>query len=118
MVTSRTKFRTAVAATTMAAALLGLGAGAANAADWPALKDGAYLYTGTDGSGDVTEVDLGDIGTCHTQAQSVRSIQVVNGSASVVLYSGAGCTGSSWASGTLAQSNLPVAELSYRVVAA
>ncbi|GGM22385.1 hypothetical protein GCM10010129_78340 [Streptomyces fumigatiscleroticus] len=118
MFTPQAKLRTAATAATMAAALIGLGAGAANAADWPPLQEGAYLYSGTNGTGTVTEVDLGDVGTCHTLAQSVRSVQIVDGSASVVLYTGTGCTGSTWASGTLAQSNLSVARLSYRVVPA
>jgi len=102
----------------MASALIGLGAGAANAADWPTLKEGAYLYSDTNGTGTVTKVDLNDLNTCHTLSQPVRSIQIVNAAATVVLYTGAGCTGSPWASGTLAQSNLSVARLSYQVVGA
>ncbi|MFE9611432.1 hypothetical protein [Streptomyces sp. NPDC006012] len=118
MFTPRAKLRTAAATATMAAALIGLGAGAANAAGWPPLQPGAFLYSGTTGTGTVTKPDLADFGTCHNLSQPVRSIQIANGSASVELYSGADCTGWSWASGSLTQTDLPVAELSYRVVAA
>ncbi|MFD9789904.1 hypothetical protein ACFWXK_03030 [Streptomyces sp. NPDC059070] len=118
MLTSRAKLRGAVVVSAMAVALIGAGT-AANAADWPPLKEGAYLYSGTHGTGPVSAVDLGDFGTCHTLATAARSIQVVSGSASVVLYPGAGCTGANpWASGSLAQSDLPRAALSYRVVSA
>ncbi|MFF2328664.1 MULTISPECIES: hypothetical protein [unclassified Streptomyces] len=114
--TPRTKLRSSAAAT-MAAALIGLGAGAANADGWPPLQEGAYLYSGTTGTGTVTNVDLGDFGTCHTLSQPARSIQIATGSASVKLYSGANCTGTyPWLSGTLTQTNLPSAMLSYQVV--
>ncbi|MFD7865287.1 hypothetical protein [Streptomyces sp. NPDC059783] len=113
-----TTFRTLAATVTTTAALVALGAGTADAATWPALQPGASLYTGTNGTGTALRPDLGDLGTCHTTAQPVRSIQIANGAASVLLYSGADCTGGAWASGTLAQSNLPEAKLSYRVVAA
>ncbi|MGW3498650.1 hypothetical protein [Streptomyces sp. NPDC001020] len=118
MFTSKETLRTAAAAATVAAALFGLGTGTANAADWPPLQEGAYLYSGTNGAGTVTTVRLDDLGTCHTPPKSALSIQVVSGSASVTVYSGAGCTGASWASGSLAQSNLPWTALSYRVVPA
>ncbi|MFJ3672466.1 hypothetical protein ACIPSE_39015 [Streptomyces sp. NPDC090106] len=119
MFTPRAKLRTAVATTAMAAALTGLGAGAANAAGWPALQAGAYLYSGTTGTGSVTTVDLGDLGTCHTLPTAAKSIQIADGAASVELYSGAGCTGATpWRSGTLTQTDLPWAMLSYRVVPA
>ncbi|GAA2217342.1 hypothetical protein [Streptomyces nogalater] len=118
MFTPRTKIRSAAAAATMAAALIGLGAGAAGAADWPPLQEGGYLYAGSNGAGAVTAVDLDDLGACHTLSQASRSIQIVSGSRSVVVYSGTGCTGASWASGSLAQSNLPWAALSYRVIPA
>ncbi|WP_234338295.1 hypothetical protein [Streptomyces sp. NRRL F-5727] len=104
------------AAAALAVALTAFGAGTASATGWPPLTEGAYLYSGTGGTGIVTNVDLHDFGTCHDLAQPARSLQIVNGSASVVLYSGAGCTGQAWASGSLAQSDLPFAELSYRVV--
>ncbi|MCF3118343.1 hypothetical protein IPZ68_01260 [Streptomyces arenae] len=117
MFTSRVKLHATVA--TMAAALIGLGAGTANAAGWPPLQEGAYLYSGTQGSGTVSTVDLGDFGTCHTLSTPARSLQIANGSASVVVYPAAGCTGAtSWASGSLAQSDLPYAALSYRAVPA
>ncbi|WP_320775897.1 peptidase inhibitor family I36 protein [Streptomyces sp. CRN 30] len=118
MFSPKAKLRTAAAAATVAVVLIGVGAGTASAADWPPLQEGAYLYSGTGGTGTVTEVDLGDFGTCHTLSQSAKSVQVVNGSASVVVYTGAGCTGSAWASGSLAQSDLPAPALSYRVVSA
>lgn len=118
MLSSRTKLRTAAAVVTAAAALAGFGAGTANAAGWPAPQEGAFLYSDTNGSGSVTKVDLNDFGTCHDLAQPARSIQIINGAASVVVYSGTDCTGSAWASGSFRQANLPVAELSYRVVAA
>ncbi|MFD8994180.1 hypothetical protein [Streptomyces abikoensis] len=115
----RAKLRAAAAAVTTAVALIGLGAGTANAADWPPLREGAYLYSGTHGTGTVSKVDLDDFGTCHTLPASARSVQVVSGSASVVLHPGAGCTGAySWATGSLAQSDLPWAALSYHVVGA
>ncbi|MGW2595467.1 hypothetical protein ACWCXC_35055 [Streptomyces sp. NPDC001515] len=113
-----TTFRALAATVTMTAALAALGAGTAGAASWPALQPGASLYTGTNGTGAALHPDLGDLGTCHTAPQPVRSVQIANSSASVLLYSGADCTGSAWASGTLAQSNLPEAKVSYRVVAA
>jgi hypothetical protein len=103
----------------MAVALLGLGAGAANAAGWPPLQEGAYLYSGSTGTGSVTEVDLGDLGTCHTLSQAAKSIQIATGSGSVELYSSADCSGgTAWHSGTLAQTDLPRPMLSYRVVPA
>ncbi|MFF9021218.1 hypothetical protein [Streptomyces eurythermus] len=114
----RAILRSAAVAATTAAALIGLGAGAAGAADWPPLREGGYLYAGSDGTGTVTTVDLDDFGTCHTPSEPSLSIQVVSGSSSVVIYSGAGCTGYAWGSGSLAQSNLPWAALSYRVVPA
>ncbi|MGA5821281.1 hypothetical protein ACPC54_25840 [Kitasatospora sp. NPDC094028] len=102
-----------------AAVVLGLGAGGAQAAGWPPLQPGAYLYTGTGGSGAVTTVDLNDLGTCHTLSTPARSVQVANGSASVALFPGAGCTGSAgWLTGSLAQSDVPFPAVSYRVVPA
>ncbi|CAM5522269.1 hypothetical protein GCM10010345_79670 [Streptomyces canarius] len=113
------KLRSTAAAAAMAAALIGLGAGAANAAGWPPLQEGAYLYSGTTGTGTVTVVDLGDFGTCHTLSQAVQSIQIVNGSASVKLYPSADCGGATaWSSGSLTQTDLPSPMLSYRVVSA
>ncbi|GAA2196025.1 MULTISPECIES: hypothetical protein [Streptomyces] len=114
----RTTIRSAAAAAATAATLIGLGAGTAGAADWPPLQEGGYLYAGSNGTGTVTAVDLDDLGTCHTPSKASLSIQIVSGSRSVVVYSGAGCAGASWASGSLAQSNLPWAALSYRVVPA
>nr|WP_245695468.1 hypothetical protein [Streptomyces antibioticus] len=102
----------------LAAALTGLGAQTAVAADWPALREGAYLYTGTSGTGTATAADLGELGTCHTLPAPVRSVQVVSGSASLELYAGADCTGAAWRSGSLAQTDLPWAMVSYRVVRA
>ncbi|MFI8251989.1 hypothetical protein [Streptomyces filamentosus] len=119
MVPSRARKRGAAVATVMAAALIGIGVGAgtAHAAGWPPLQRGGHLYGGTNGTGAVTEADLGDFGTCHTLADPVSSVQIVSGSASLVLYPQAGCGGSwAWASGSLAQSNLPGQALSYRVV--
>ncbi|MFF4763377.1 hypothetical protein [Streptomyces sp. NPDC001276] len=103
----------------MAAALIGLGAGAADAAGWPPLQEGAYLYSGTGGTGSVTVVDLGDFSTCHTLSTAAKSIQIATGSGSVELYSSTDCTGTTaWRSGTLAQTDLPRPMLSYRVVPA
>lgn len=120
MVTSTMRvLRGSVAGATLLAALAGLGAGPANAAGWPPLQPGAHLYTGTGGGGAVTTVDLGDLGTCHTLSAPARSVQVVSGSASVVLYPGADCAGAyPWATGSLAQSDLPWPVRSYRVVPA
>ncbi|MYT69059.1 MULTISPECIES: hypothetical protein [unclassified Streptomyces] len=120
MLTPTMKFRGAVTAGALALSVIGLGAGSAQAAaDWPPLQEGAYLYSGNDGSGTVTAVDLGDVGTCHTLAAPVRSVQIVSGSASVTLYPAGGCAGDhAWASGSLTQSNLPLAALSYRVLPA
>ncbi|MFI2608900.1 hypothetical protein [Kitasatospora sp. NPDC018619] len=120
MFTPQAKLRSAAVTTAMAAALIALGAGAAGAATgWPPLEPGAHLYAAADGRGTATTIDLGDLGTCHTLSAPARSVQVVNGAASVVLYPGAGCTGThAWASGSLAQSNLPFPALSYRVVPA
>ncbi|MFF4819126.1 hypothetical protein ACFY2K_31630 [Kitasatospora sp. NPDC001309] len=119
MSTSKRMLRGSAAAAVAVAALIGLGAGSAQAAGWPPLQPGAHLYTGTDGSGAVTTVDLGDLGTCHTLAAPVRSVQVADGSASVVLYPGRGCAGAvPWGTGSLAQSNTPWTMLSYRVVPA
>ncbi|MGW5782210.1 hypothetical protein [Streptomyces sp. NPDC003863] len=117
MFTPKTKLRGAAAAAVMSAALIGLGAGAADAAGWPPLQEGAYLYSGPNGSVTVTKVDFGDVGTCHTLAEPAVSLQIASGSASLVLYFGAGCTATwPWASGTLAQTNLPWVMQSYRVV--
>ncbi|MER7929829.1 hypothetical protein ABTY96_42995 [Streptomyces sp. NPDC096057] len=118
MFTIRRMPRGAVVPAIMAVALAGLGAGTASAADWPTLKEGAYLYSGTTGTGTVTEVDLGSLGTCHTLSGPARSVQIANGSASLELHSGAGCTGAAWRSGSLAQTDLPWVALSYRVVTA
>ncbi|MFF5500057.1 hypothetical protein [Streptomyces aquilus] len=119
MFASGTRLRGAAAATACAAALVGVGAQSAAAADWPALREGAYLYSGTTGTGTVTAVDLGDLGTCHTLSASAWSLQIVSGSTALKLYSGADCTGSlPWRSGSLTQTNLPWAMLSYRVVTA
>ncbi|MFF3002178.1 hypothetical protein ACFVTF_05125 [Kitasatospora sp. NPDC057940] len=119
MFTSKAMLRGSAAAATVVTALIGVGAGSAHAAGWPPLQPGAHLYTGTGGSGAVTTVDLGDFGTCHTLSAPASSVQVASGSASVVLYSGADCAGAHpWATGSLAQSNLPWAMQSYRVVPA
>ncbi|MEV7598293.1 hypothetical protein AB0O91_13040 [Kitasatospora sp. NPDC089797] len=119
MYTSKTVLRGSAATAVAVAALIGLGAGSAQAAGWPPLQPGARLYTGTGGSGTATTVDLGDLGSCHTLSAPVRSVQVVNGSASVVLYSGADCASAvPWATGSLAQSDTPWAMGSYRVVPA
>ncbi|MEU6840402.1 hypothetical protein ABZ930_00840 [Streptomyces sp. NPDC046716] len=120
MLTPTTKFYGAAAAGALALSLIGLGAGSAQAAaGWPPLQEGALLYAESDGSGAVTAVDLDDVGTCHTLAAPVRSIQIASGSASVTLYPEAGCGGvHAWASGSLTQSNLPYAALSYRVLPA
>jgi ferric-dicitrate binding protein FerR (iron transport regulator) len=113
------KLRSAAAAAAIAAGLIGLGAGAANAAGWPPLQEGAYLYSGTTGTGSVTKVDLGDLGTCHTLSQAALSIQIATGSGSVELYPSADCSGTTaWRSGTLTQTDLPRPMLSYRVVPA
>ncbi|MEU3354409.1 hypothetical protein [Streptomyces sp. NPDC037389] len=115
----RAKLRSAAAAATTAMALIGLGAGTANATDWPPLREGAYLYSGTHGTGTVSTVDLTDLGTCHALPVPPRSVQIISGSASVVLYPGAGCTGThAFATGSLLQDDLPWAALSYRVVPA
>lgn len=112
------RLRTVAVGAAMAGALIGLGAGAADAAGWPPLQEGAYLYSGTNGSGAVTEVDLGDRNTCHALSPSALSVQIATGSASLELYSGSDCTGTGWRSGTLTQTNLPRPMLSYRVVPA
>ncbi|MGW1176376.1 hypothetical protein ACWD4P_21995 [Kitasatospora sp. NPDC002543] len=119
MFTPKAGLRGAAVTAAMTAALITLGAGAADAAGWPPLEPGARLYPAVDGRGPATVVDLADLGTCHTLSTPARSVQVANGAASVVLYPGAGCTGDHpWASGSLAQSNLPLPALSYRVVPA
>ncbi|MFJ4091641.1 hypothetical protein ACIPYS_08675 [Kitasatospora sp. NPDC089913] len=119
MATLRTTLRGTLTAAAAAAALATVGTGAAHATGWPPLQEGGYLYSGTTGTGTVTAVDLSDLGTCHTLATPARSVQVVSGSASVLLYPGAGCTGTTpWATGSLAQSDLPAAARSYRVIPA
>ncbi|MFB8166820.1 hypothetical protein ACFC60_02575 [Kitasatospora purpeofusca] len=119
MATLMTTLRGTLTAAVAAAALATVGTGAAHAAGWPPLQDGGYLYSGTTGTGTVTVVDLSDLGTCHTLAAPARSVQVASGSASVLVYPGAGCTGGHpWATGSLAQSDLPAAARSYRVVPA
>lgn len=119
MFTPRPKLRTAAAVATLAVALTGLGAGSASATGWPPLQEGAFLYSGTHGTGAVTAVGLDGPGTCRTLGGPVRSVQIVSGSASLVPYPGADCTGTHpWASGSLAQSDLPQPALSYRVVRA
>ncbi|MEV0175533.1 hypothetical protein AB0I00_31025 [Streptomyces sp. NPDC050803] len=117
MIIPSVKLRTAAAAVAMSAALIGFGTGSASATGWPPLQEGAYLYSGTTGTGTVTKVDLDDFGTCHTLAQSALSVQIVSGSAALELYSGADCTSATpWRTGTLTQTDLPWAMLSYRVV--
>ncbi|MFF7590606.1 hypothetical protein ACFZCK_24285 [Kitasatospora purpeofusca] len=123
MATLRTTLRgtltAAAAAAALAAALTAVATGSAHATGWPPLHDGGYLYSGTAGTGTVTAVDLSDLGTCHPLATPARSVQVVSGSASVLLYPGTDCTGAHpWATGSLAQSDLPAAARSYRVVPA
>ncbi|MEU8543808.1 hypothetical protein AB0C52_28105 [Streptomyces sp. NPDC048717] len=111
------KYRRTAAALTAAAALLGLGlgAGTADAAGWPPLRDGAYLYTGLTGTGQMTTVDTDDFGTCHTLSRPAASVQVVSGTAALELYRGADCTGTAWVTGSLAQQDLPWTMTSYRV---
>ncbi|MCW8383850.1 hypothetical protein [Streptomyces justiciae] len=83
------------------------------------LREGGYLYSGASGTGTTTEVDLGDLGTCRTLPTSALSVQVASGSAALELYPGASCTGAAtWRSGSLAQTDLPWAAWSYRVVRA
>ncbi|MEV0440480.1 hypothetical protein AB0I84_32160 [Streptomyces spectabilis] len=119
MASPRAQFPRAVAAAVAAAALIGLASGTANAAQWPPLREGAYLYSGTHGTGKEVRVDLDDVGTCHALSAPPRSLQIASGSASLVLYPGADCAdASSWASGSLAQTDLPWAARSYRVVPA
>ncbi|MFD8598194.1 hypothetical protein ACFV1L_24640 [Kitasatospora sp. NPDC059646] len=113
------RFRAATLTAATALSLIGLATGPVHAAGWPPLQPGARLYTGTGGTGTASTVDLGDVSTCHTLAAAARSVQVASGSASVVLYTGAGCTGAyPWATGSLAQSDTPSPVLSYRVVPA
>ncbi|WP_327179596.1 hypothetical protein OG599_32800 [Streptomyces sp. NBC_01335] len=117
MFTPGAKVRGAAVAVTLAAALLGLGAGTADAAGWPPLQEGGHLYAGANGTGTVTTVDLDDFGTCHTLSEPALSVQIASGSASLELYPGADCTGvTPWRSGSLARTGLPWAMLSYRVV--
>ncbi|MFE4973286.1 hypothetical protein ACFRAR_14365 [Kitasatospora sp. NPDC056651] len=118
MFTPKANIRRAATTAALAATLIGLGAGAAGAAGWPPLQPGARLYSAANGQGAATTVNLGELGTCHTLSTAARSAQVASGSASVVLYPGAGCTGGGWATGSLAQSDIPFAALSYRVVPA
>ncbi|MFF1784877.1 hypothetical protein ACFVX9_00225 [Kitasatospora sp. NPDC058243] len=67
----------------------------------------------------MTTVGLGDFGTCHALSAPARSVQVVSGSVSVALYPDTDCAGAHpWATGSLAQANLPWAMRSYRVVPA
>ncbi|MFG3283420.1 hypothetical protein [Streptomyces sp. NPDC048111] len=111
--------RRAAAAATVAAALTVLGTAGAHADGWPPLQDGARLYTGTHGTGTATSLDLSEFGTCHTLAVPAGSVQVVSGSASVVLYAATDCTGAyPWATGSLAQSDTPWTMRSYRIVPA
>ncbi|MFJ5035563.1 hypothetical protein ACIQB5_47945 [Streptomyces sp. NPDC088560] len=103
----------------MAAALIGLTSGAASASGWPPLKEGAYLYSGPNGTGTVTVVDLTDRGTCHALSQAAVSAQVASGFGAVELYDGANCDSKvSWATSSLSQTNLPWAMLSYRAISA
>ncbi|GHE60305.1 hypothetical protein GCM10018785_31740 [Streptomyces longispororuber] len=123
MVIRKIPLRRTVVAAALSTVLAGLGTGTAtataSAADWPPLREGAHLYTGTHGTGTVSRVDLDDVGTCHTSSAPSRSVQVVTGSSSVVLYPGADCTGASpWSTGSLARADLPWAAWSYRVVPA
>ncbi|WP_316520043.1 hypothetical protein [Kitasatospora brasiliensis] len=119
MSTPKANIRRAATTAALAAALIGLGAGAADAAGWPPLQPGARLYSAADGQGSATNVDLNDYGTCHTLSTPVRSMQIVNGSASVELFPSGDCVSDYWwASGSLGQSNLPFGALSYRVVKA
>jgi hypothetical protein len=85
MFTPRAKLRVAGAATATVVAVIALGAGASNAAGRPLLQEGAYLYSGTTGTGTAAKADLGDFGTCHTLRQPARSVQIASGSASLEL---------------------------------
>ncbi|MGA4844294.1 hypothetical protein [Streptomyces sp. G45] len=119
MFTPRAILHSTAVAACAAVALTGFGAGTASATDWPPLREGAYLYSGTHGTGKASAVDLDDLSTCHTLSAPARSVQIASGSASLVLYSGADCTGiHPWATGSLLESDLPRAALSYRVVPA
>lgn len=124
MFNRRTKLGSAVAATTVAAALVGLGAGTSNATvestqpGWPTPKDGGYLFSGIQATGTATQVDLNDLGTCHTLSTPAQSYQIVSDSAELELFGGTDC-----ASGGVRRTrsavpswNIPYASLSYRVV--
>ncbi|MQY11263.1 hypothetical protein SRB5_13780 [Streptomyces sp. RB5] len=110
------------AAATMAAALIGLGAGTANAApkplEWPPVQPGAYLYTGVMGSGTVTQVDLDDVGTCHTLDTPVLSSQIVSDPEMLNIWNGPDCTGSQMfnSAGKPTNMSFQYAMWSYRVV--
>jgi hypothetical protein len=117
----RNQVRAFASAAVAGAFALSLGALAppANASDWPPLQSGAYLYSGSNGSGTVTTVDLEDVGNCHTMSQAAVSVQIANGSMALELHAVANCaSGTPWRTGTLSQQNLPQGMLSYRVVPA
>ncbi|MGW0812755.1 hypothetical protein ACWD00_05790 [Streptomyces viridiviolaceus] len=119
MFTPSARVRLAAAAATVAAALIGLTPGTANAADWPSLQEGAFLYSGPNGSGTVTVVDLHDVGTCHTLTQPAVSVQVLSGFGAVQLYAGSDCSDAlSWRTSSLSQHNLPWKMLSYKAIPA
>ncbi|WP_121715801.1 hypothetical protein [Streptomyces sp. E5N91] len=119
MFIAKPKLRLAAAAAVMSAAFVGLVPGTATAADWPPLQEGAYLYSGPNGSGTVTVVDLHDVGTCHTLAEPAVSVQVASGFGAVELFEGPGCgDATSWATSSLTRQNLPWEMLSYRAIPA
>ncbi|MFE4482276.1 hypothetical protein [Kitasatospora sp. NPDC056789] len=118
MFTPETKLRGPAVAAALAATLVGLGAGTADAAGWPPLQPGARLYSSTYGQGFATTVDLTDLGTCHTLWPGARSVQIANGGTTLALYAEADCNGPGWLSGTLAQANLPRTALSSGVLQA
>ncbi len=114
-----TKRVLAAATATVAAALIGLTPGTANAADWPIPQEGAALYSGPNGSGAVTVADLHDMGTCHTLTEPAVSVQVWSGFAALQLHASSDCSDNTpWRTSTLAQHNLPWKMMSYRAVPA
>ncbi|MFF8910636.1 hypothetical protein [Streptomyces olivaceoviridis] len=114
MFSPKAKLRAAAVVAT-AAALIGVGTGSASASDWPSLKWGGYLYTGYHNTGSEIVVDLTDFGTCHTLSEPISSVMIVSETANLHTYTGADCTGFSFAYGGLRQTDVTPPQLSYRV---
>ncbi|WP_449346589.1 hypothetical protein, partial [Streptomyces xanthochromogenes] len=118
MCISKANIRSAMAAATLAAALAGLGGDGGRGRLASAAGGRLSLHGHPRHRHQVPTVDLSDLGTCHTLSEPCRAVQVVNGSASLLLFSGAQLhrRATRGPADPSLQSDLPWAMLSYRVI--